>query len=140
MCARQEDTDKTRGYQVIDLNYVSLYLEDLEKGKAFYSKLFGPPVYKEGGLYGWKMGATWLTLFPSSAGTSTGSNPRNTEYAIQVDRPEQVDVLYQKLLDLGSKICRKPEDTWMYEPMRFACVDDPFGVRIDIYCPIEKKD
>jgi hypothetical protein len=25
----------------------------------------------------------------------------------------------------------------MYEPMRFACVDDPFGVRIDVYCPIE---
>jgi hypothetical protein len=26
-----------------------------------------------------------------------------------------------------------PEDTEMYEPMRFCCVDDPFGVRIDVY-------
>jgi hypothetical protein len=24
----------------------------------------------------------------------------------------------------------------MYEPMRYAYVDDPFGVRIDIYCPV----
>ncbi len=28
-----------------------------------------------------------------------------------------------------------PDDTKIYEPMRFACVDDPFGVRIDVYCP-----
>ncbi len=28
----------------------------------------------------------------------------------------------------------------MYEPMRFACVDDPFGVRVDIYCPIEGEN
>jgi hypothetical protein len=51
-----------------------------------------------------------------------------------------VDVLYRRLLDLGSVVCREPEDTWMYEPMRFACVDDPFGVRIDIYCPIEEEN
>ncbi len=31
-----------------------------------------------------------------------------------------------------------PADTKMYEPMRFACVDDPFGVRIDVYFPFEK--
>lgn len=134
-----DDTEKTNGFQVVDLNYVSLYLEDLDEGREFYSKLFGLPAYKEGRLYGWKMGATWLTMFHSSAGTSLGNNPRNTEFAIQVERPEQVDVLYQKFIDLGSKVCRKPEDTWMYEPMRFACVDDPFGVRVDIYCPIEEE-
>ena len=47
--------------------------------------------------------------------------------------------MYRRLLDLGSVVCREPEDTWMYEPMRFACVGDPFGVRIDIYCPIEEE-
>ena len=30
----------------------------------------------------------------------------------------------------------EPEDTCMYEPMRFCCVDDPVGIRIDVYCPI----
>ena len=125
---------------VIDLNYVSLYLRDLVEGREFYTQLFGPPVFTEGEIYGWKMGATWLTLFPSSAGTSQESNPMNTEYAIQVEKPEQVDALYDKLLELGSKVCMEPEDTWMYEPMRFACVDDPFGVRIDIYCSMERDE
>ncbi|MEE8121130.1 MAG: VOC family protein [Anaerolineales bacterium] len=133
------DSGEAGGFRVVDLNYVSLYLEDLDGGVEFYGELFGPPVYEEGRLRGWRMGATWLTLFPSDAGTCAGENPRNTEYAIQVERPGQVDVLYRRLLDLGSVVCREPEDTWMYEPMRFACVDDPFGVRIDIYCPIEEE-
>ena len=135
-----DEAERTLSFRVVDLNYVSLYMEDLDGGVEFYSKLFGPPVYGEGRVYGWSMGATWLTLFPSDAGNCAGSNPRNTEYAVQVERPGQVDVLYRRLLDLGSEVCREPEDTWMFEPMRFACVDDPFGVRIDIYCPIEKEN
>jgi len=133
-------TENKASFKVVDLNFVSLYLEDFEEGIEFYSKIFGPPVYKEGRIFGWRMGATWLTLFPSSAGTSKGSNPKGTEFAVQVERPEQVDVLYKMFIDLGSKVCRVPVDTWMYEPMRFACVDDPFGVRVDFYCPIEGED
>jgi len=73
------------------------------------------------------VGTTWLTLFPGDAGTCAGGKPRNVEYAVQVERSGEVDVLYRRLLDLGSVVCREPEDTWMYEPMRFACVDDPFA-------------
>ena len=140
MCGSVDEAEEAGGFRVVDLNYVSLYLEDLDRGVEFYGELFGPPVYEEGRLRGWRMGATWLTLFPSDAGSCAGENPRNAEYAIQVERPGQVDVLYRRLLDLGSVVCREPEDTWMYEPMRFACVDDPFGVRIDIYCPIEEEN
>jgi hypothetical protein len=132
------DTNKLPVFKILDLNYVSLYLEKLDEGVKFYSEIFGPPIYKEGGLYGWKMGATWLTLLPSSAGTCKGKNPRNTEYAIQVEKPEHVDLLYNKLIEKGSIACMKPQNTWMYEPMRFACVDDPFGVRIDVYSSIKE--
>ena len=72
MCASMDDTEETLGFRVVDLNYVSLYLEDLEGGVEFYGKLFGPPVYGEGRLFGWRMGATWLTLFPGDAGTCAG--------------------------------------------------------------------
>jgi hypothetical protein len=74
------------------------------------------------------MGSTYLTLFPSRNGTSTNSNPCNTEFAIHVATPSDVDAIYDRLLRLGARTCMIPEDTWMYEPMRFACVDDPFGV------------
>ncbi|GJM41775.1 MAG: hypothetical protein DHS20C20_20570 [Ardenticatenaceae bacterium] len=125
-------------FKIVDLNFVSLYFEDLEKAVAFYSGIFGPPdqTYKEGPHYGWELGATWLTLFESKIGTVKNSNPRNTEFAIQVAEPGEVDRLYEALLAAGAKKCMVPEDTEMYVPMRFCCVDDPFDVRIDVYCLI----
>ena len=48
MCARMDDAERTLGFRVVDLNYVSLYLEDLDAGVEFYSELFGPPFSGEG--------------------------------------------------------------------------------------------
>jgi hypothetical protein len=77
-----------------------------------------------------------LSLFPSQLGIHPNSNPRNAEFAIQVAAPGEVDALHAALIQAGAEDCWTPEDTAMYEPMRFACVDDPFGVRIDIFCPL----
>jgi len=122
----------------VDLNYVSIYIQDLSEAIEFYSQVFGVPENLEEGskIYGWRMGATWLTLFPSKDGTHNDSNPRNCEFAIQVSHPDEVDSLYNAQIDAGAKNCWSPEDTSMYERMRFSCVDDPFGVRIDVYYPL----
>jgi uncharacterized glyoxalase superfamily protein PhnB len=128
----------TRRYHVIDLNYVSLYVNDFEAAIAFYTRLFGQPesVNSNETTYGWRMGSTWLTVFTGKAGPQPNNNPRNTEFAIQVAEPGEVDLLYQALVEAGARSFMAPEDTTMYEPMRFCCVDDPFGVRIDVYCPL----
>jgi len=127
-------------YKIVDLNYVSLYYEDFQDAIAFYTDVFGPPenVDEKGAIYGWRMGSTWLTLFPSKGGTQKGSNPQNTEFAIQVSAPDEVDALFNILIEAGAKKGWDPADTNMYEDMRFAYVDDPFGVRIDIYFPLVK--
>lgn len=127
---------------IVTLGYVSLYLKDLQPAITFYSQVFGAPdsVDETSQIYGWHMGTTWLTLLPSSASSYPESNPRNTEFAIQVTTPAEVDLLYQALLAAGAKACMAPADTKMYEPMRFACVDDPFGVRIDVYCPFYEQN
>ena len=129
-----------RPFRILDLNYMSLYIEDFTEALEFYEQVFGLPETADeaGQIYGWRMGATWLTLFPSQQGSYKGSNPRNSEFAIQVSKPEEVDILHQLLINGGAKRCWAPEDTSMYEEMRFSCVDDPFGVRIDVYCPLDK--
>jgi catechol 2,3-dioxygenase-like lactoylglutathione lyase family enzyme len=129
-----------RPYRIVDLNYVSLYIKDFREAIVFYTQIFGTPQNGDANaaLYGWRMGSTWLTVFPSTAGPDHDSNPRNTEFAIQVAAVEEVDRLHRALLAAGAKECMAPEDTRMYEPMRFSCVDDPFGVRIDIYCPLDR--
>jgi uncharacterized glyoxalase superfamily protein PhnB len=128
-------------FKVVDLNYFSLYYEDFQEAIAFYEKVFGPPenADEEGSIFGWRMGSTWLTLFPSKGGTKAGSNPQNTEFAIQVSTPEEVDALYEALIAAGGKKGWEPFDTSMYEEMRFAYINDPFGVRIDIYCLLPEK-
>jgi catechol 2,3-dioxygenase-like lactoylglutathione lyase family enzyme len=127
---------------IVGLNYASFYLKDYQEAIAFYTRVLGPPesVNEEGAIRGWRMGSTWLTLFPSTIGTHKDSNPRNAEFAIQVSTPKAVDLLHQAFVEAGAKDCWSPEDTWMYEPMRFSCVDDPFGIRVDIYCPIDQQE
>ena len=127
-------TDK---YGIVGLNYVSMYLHQFEEALAWYTDIFGEPFKEMDTIYGWKLGSTWLTLLDSKMGTHPGSNPRNAEYAIQVSKKEMVDQLYHDFLAAGATSCSRPEDTKMYDPMRYAAVDDPFGMRIDIYCPIE---
>lgn len=134
-----------KDFEVVDLNYVSLYINDYDKAIEFYTQVFGKPETavtsgEMGAIHGWKMGATWLTLFPSQQGKVPGSNPRNTEFAIQVAEPQQVDALYAALVAAGATAGWEPKDTEMYDPMRFSYVDDPFGTRIDIICLLPKEE
>ena len=123
---------------IVTLNYVSLYFERFAEAVDFYTKVFGAPDQPEEdhGFGSWKMGSTWLTLFPSRMGVNPEGDPVNAEFGIQVQEPAQVDELSEILLENGAKLVMAPEDTWMYESMRFVALDDPFGVRIDVYCPI----
>ena len=76
-------------------------------------------------------------MFPGKAGHFPENNPRNAEFAIQVATPAEVDILHRVLIEAGSQQCMPPQDTTMYEFMCYCCVDDPFGVRIDVSCPID---
>lgn len=129
----------TRPFRIEGLGYVSLYFADLEAALAFYGAVFGPPevVDPKAAVHGWRMGSTWLSLFPAAGGTDRTGNPKNAEFAVRVAAPEEVDALVAALIAAGATACMQPQDTEMYERMRFACVDDPFGVRIDVYCPID---
>src|SRR5262245_12880320 len=122
----EQSAQAQRPYHIVTLSYVSLYLKNYLEAIAFYTQVFGPPesVAPNAAITGWRMGSTWLTLFPSTAGTAPDSNPRNTEFAIQVAAVDEVDRLYHALIAAGAKECMLPQDTSMYEPMRFACVDD----------------
>jgi uncharacterized glyoxalase superfamily protein PhnB len=130
--------DNQRPYRIVDLNYISLYIENFQEAIAFYTQVFGAPesIAENKAIYGWRMGSTWLTVFPGKVGSSPNNNPRNAEFAIQVSTPAEVDLLHQALIDAGAKTYMPPEATTMYESMRYCCVDDPFGVRIDVYCPL----
>jgi catechol 2,3-dioxygenase-like lactoylglutathione lyase family enzyme len=99
----QPPNDK-QTFQIVGLNYVSLYIEDFAAAIDFYERVFGPAENADeaGQIYGWWMGSTWLTVFPSRGGTHEGSNPRNVEFAIQVSTSGEVDALHQALITAGA--------------------------------------
>lgn len=122
-------------FGITTLGFVSVYARDHAQAEAFYSSVFGPAEQVMAGIVGWKLGDTWLTLLESRMGTQPDSNPRNIEFAIVVDEASKVDDLFHDLVAAGASPLTHPEDGEMYVPMRFAAVDDPFGVRIDIVHP-----
>ena len=125
-------------FDIVGLNYVSLYPADHAAALEYYASVFGPldQVDLDLGVWGWKMGSTWLTVFPGSAGTDPTGTMSNVEFAIQVATPDEVDRLYAAFMEAGVKGSLSPRTAVMYEEMRYCYVDDLFGVRIDIYCPL----
>ena len=65
---------------VISLNFPSFYVKDYETAIAFYTRVFGPPQSDRPRIKGWKLGDTWLTLFPSEdMGHDPDANPLHTK-------------------------------------------------------------
>ena len=75
-------------FTITGLYFPSFYVQEFDKAVSFYSEVFGTPETNLERLKGWKLGNTWLTLFPSDEGTAAGKNPRNAEFAVQVAAPE----------------------------------------------------
>jgi uncharacterized glyoxalase superfamily protein PhnB len=127
-------------FDIVGLNYVSLYPADHQAALDYYGRVFGPLDMEDpdNGIWGWKMGTTWLTVFPGEHGPTPQGTTGNVEFAIQVGSPGEVDRLFQAFLAAGVETSLAPSETRMYERMRYAYVDDPFGVRIDIYCPLDE--
>lgn len=125
-------------FGISGLNYVSLYPADHRAALDYYAAVFGPLDVENphDGVWGWRMGSTWLTVFPGKFGPDPEGTTKNVEFAIEMTSREEVDHLFEAFVAAGVRNSVAPNDTVMYEPMRYAYVDDPFGVRIDIYCPL----
>lgn len=130
-------TDLPIGERLVGVAYPSFYVADIDAAVEFYARLLGRPETGEGvDFRGFPIGADRLTLFPARHGPHPDTGPRNAEFAIRVREPADVDVVHQKFVDLGARTVTAPRDTWMYRRMRFCCVDDPFGIRVDVFCPL----
>jgi hypothetical protein len=68
-------------------------------------------------------------MIPPPNAEHPGQEPRNTEFAVQIAAPKQVDILFRTMIDAGDKSCWELEDGELYEKMRFSPVDDLVGIR-----------
>lgn len=107
------------------INGVALYYEAYEAAIDYYTQVLGPPVYVEGKFtHGWRIGNSWLTIFPAKEGA-----PRNAEMHIYMDSPAEAERLQAAFIKAGGQ-GERPSDELMFEPVRFCSVQDPFGTTI----------
>ena len=112
-------------FEFAGLHGVALFFEDYEAAVDYYSRVLGPPVYVEGQFTrGWRIGNTWLTLFPKETGS-----PTNAEIHFYMKTPAEAERLQAAFIEAGGS-GEPPTDALMFEPIRFCSVQDPFGTKI----------
>jgi catechol 2,3-dioxygenase-like lactoylglutathione lyase family enzyme len=121
-------------FGIVGVSYVALFIADYARALSFYEGVLGPPGYVEGdSTRGWRLGRTWLTLFPAKDG-----GPRNAEFAIETPSVQEAERLQRAFADAGAEV-DEPSDQLMFEPMRFCPVRDPFGTSILVYAPLPRS-
>lgn len=109
----------------------AVYVERYEEAIAFYTEVFGPPVYVEDGhTHGWRLGGTWLTVFPSDTG-----GPRNAELHVYLDTVAEAERLHRAIEAAGGTV-EEPVDALMFEAVRFCQAWDPSGTPIVVLAPL----
>lgn len=120
-------------YDFIGLHGFALYIKEYAQAVEFYTSVLGPPAYVEGeSTQGWRIGNTWLTLFPSAQG-----NPTNMEVHFLMSTPQEAERLQTAFIAAGAK-GEPPSDQLMYEPLRFCPMQDPFGTSLLILSRLPK--
>ncbi|UCH59456.1 MAG: hypothetical protein JSV61_14740 [Anaerolineales bacterium] len=121
-------------YAFRGMHAVTLYFQEYEAAVAYYAQVLGLPAYKEGqGTHGWRIGDTWFTLLKGRQG-----NPANVEINFVMATPAEAERLQAAFIAAGG-VGEPPSDQFMYIPVRYCPVRDPFGTEILIFSPLEAE-
>lgn len=128
------DPQPQQRYKTRGIHGATLYYQDYQAALHFFKEVFGPPAYVEGQYtHGWRIGDSWLTVFPAKQG-----NPQNLEVPIYLQAADEVDRLYAAFVAAGAQ-GTEPQETLMYLPVRIALVTDPFGVMFTLVFEDKEK-
>jgi predicted enzyme related to lactoylglutathione lyase len=89
----------------MNFNSILIGSEQPERLVAYYTKLFGAPVFSDNGYTGWQLGNGWITVGPHDE--VTGSNPQPGRLIWNVETPD-VRGEFERLRDAGATIVREP--------------------------------
>jgi uncharacterized glyoxalase superfamily protein PhnB len=116
-------------FDYVGLNGIALFFKDYPAALEYYTQVLGPPVYVEGEFTtGWRIGNSWLTLFPSKDGS-----PKNVEVSFVMNTPAEAERLQRAFIEAGGT-GTDPSNELMYAPVCMCPVTDPFGTQIIVIC------
>lgn len=119
------------------LDHISIYVNDLEKSKAFYEKVLAVLGYTENltndehSFYGFGIGDD--PIFEIVQSTSENPAHQNVHVAFKAESTEQIDEFHKIALENGATDNGKPGPRPEYTPTYYAAfIIDPDGNNIEL--------
>ena len=89
----------------MNFNSILIGSEDPEGLSDYYSKLFGEPVFADGGYSGWMIGDGWITVGPHDEVNGKNAHPGRLIWNIETP---DVRGEFDRLVVAGAKVVREP--------------------------------
>lgn len=117
----------------MNFNSILVGSEDPKRLTEYYARLFGAPVFEEGGYSGWQIGSGFLTVGPHSE--VTGTNPQPGRLIWNVETPD-VEREFARLVEAGATVVREPYSMGEEMPGLIATLADPDGNYFQLMSPM----
>lgn len=89
----------------MNFNSILIGSADPQRLADYYSRLFGEPMFSDGGYTGWLIGSGFLTVGPHSEVTGSNREPGRLIWNIECD---DVPATFERFRDAGATVLREP--------------------------------
>jgi predicted enzyme related to lactoylglutathione lyase len=121
------------------MNFNSLLIgaADADALTAYYGKLFGPPMFQDGGYSGWQIGQGFITVGPHSE--VSGQSPQPGRLIWNIETPD-VRGEFDRLQAAGAIVVRAPYEFEGSPGSAIATLADPEGNYFQLVSPMSFDD
>jgi predicted enzyme related to lactoylglutathione lyase len=106
----------------VNFNNIMIGSENPDALVEYYTKLFGPPGFQEGGYAGWRLGDGFVSIGPHSE--VHGKNPQPGRFLWNMETPD-VRGEFAKLKAAGAIVVREPYEMDEAPGFAIATLSDP---------------
>ena len=117
----------------MNLNSVLIGSEDPDRLAAYYSKLFGDPMWSDGGYTGWMLGQGAVTIGPHDE--VKGKNPQPGRVIWNIESPD-VPGDFERLRGAGASVVREPYTPDGMDSGSICTFEDPDGNYFQLMSPM----
>jgi predicted enzyme related to lactoylglutathione lyase len=117
----------------MNLNSILIGSGDPQRLSDYYTKLFGPPGWNEGGYHGWQLGTGFLTVGPHDQVAGRNAQPGRLIWNI-----ESADVKgdFERLEAAGATVVQEPYQPGEAPEAWIATFSDPDGNYFQLMSPM----
>ena len=110
--------------------------EDPDRLVAYYTKLFGDPVWNEGGYTGWQFGPAWITVGGHDQVKGTNTHPGRVIWNLETD---DVKGEFERLKGAGATVVQEPYSPGEEPSGLIATFADPDENYFQLMSPMDEQ-